>query len=67
MKDTVEEGLRDSPVGATVLEVLKRFSGLRFKEPGSLEMLLDINQERAAFSLKAVPWGFLLIVRFSAP
>ena len=41
----VEEGLRDSPVGATVLEVLKRFSGLRFKEPGSLEMLLDVNQE----------------------
>ena len=45
MKDTVEEGLRDSTVGATVLEVLKCFSGLRFKEPGSLEMLLDVNQE----------------------
>ena len=60
MKDMVGEGLRDRAVRAIVLEVLERLSGLRVKEPGSLEMLLGINQKRAGFSLKAVPCGFLL-------
>ena len=45
MRDTVGEGLRDSAVRAMVLEVLERLSGLRVKEPGSLEMLLGINQK----------------------
>ena len=45
MRDTVGEGLRDSAVRAMVLEVPERLSGLRVKEPGSLEMLLGINQK----------------------